>query len=206
MSRFLSLRSFLLGATALCALPAAVPAAEPSAAPGGDEADVVSVRFERPRGPGGTWWVMEVEIGLRAGTESSRRFIDRPGVVVELGCEVAQGGTRAFEFYQAEATAVTVAQGGATFRFYLPPEIVARDRMTSDARFFVVELSIQGRVLPLRRENVSANLAQADTLARFRARVAAEAPRNQGVLLAQPFTPFASSRGGPPGPTLLPRF
>ncbi len=174
MSRFVQLSPVLLawGAFALShALAQPNPAAE--------NLEVQDVRADRVRGPGGDWWCMEVRLNARA---AGARFVRRPGVTVELGFEVSSDSGRRFEFYRAEAVAVTVEQGPVSFRFYVPPEVVERDRVSSLPRFFFVEPTIGGVARPTRRENVSGTLATPDALAKFRARVAAEAPANQGVL------------------------
>jgi hypothetical protein len=168
-----------------------------------DEMDVVAVRFERPRGPEGIWFLCEVEVMLRPGPENRTRFINRPGVALELGLESPAQSPNRFEFYRAEATAVAVEQGRAVFRFYLPPEVVARDRLTSDARFYYVELTLAGRPLPAKRSHVSGSLPHPEALEKFRARVAAEGAVNRGVLRSQAWTPFAAAAGGPAAPTLL---
>jgi hypothetical protein len=197
----------VLGWSAWCLLfvPSllAVTVTEATPAPSPDEMDVVAVRFERPRGPEGIWFVCEVEVMLRPGPENRTRFINRPGVALELGLESPAQAPHRFEFYRAEATAVAVEQGRAVFRFYLPPEVVARDRLTSDARFFYVELTLAGRSLPAKRSHVSGSLPHPEALEKFRARVAAEGAVNRGVLRSQAWTPFAAAAGGPAAPTLL---
>lgn len=167
------------------------------------EVELQQIRYETVRGPGGSWFVATIEVAVKPAATNSARFVDRVKVGLELGFECAGGAERRYEFYRAEATAVTLESGRATFRFYLPPEIVERDRLHGDASYHFVELVAAGRVMPTNRKHVSGALPTPEALARFRARVAAEAAANDGILLPQPLTPFATAAGGPPSPTLL---
>jgi hypothetical protein len=167
------------------------------------EVEVVQVHYETVRGPGGRWYAINVELEAKPSAGNPTRFVDRVKVGLNLGVECSSGASRRFEFYRAEASAVAVEHGRATFRFYLPPEIVERDRLSGEARYHFVELSVAGHVVPTGRKHVSASLPTAGALARFRSRIAAEAPANDGVLLPQPATPFAVALGGPSAPTFL---
>jgi hypothetical protein len=167
------------------------------------DVELQQVRFETTRGPGGTWYVINVDVAVKPAPANPTRFVDRVKVGLALGFEISGGSERRHEFYRAEATAVSVATGRATFRFYLPPEVVERDRLQGEARYHFVELAAAGRAVSTTRKHVSSTLPTPEALASFRARIAAEAPANDGILLPQPLTPFSSAAGGPPSPTLL---
>lgn len=197
----LRLTCFHLGlAAAVVALVAPYPAGATATA----EVEVSRVDFERVPGPGGRWYAAEVEVAVRPAPAAPGGFVDRVGMTLNLGFEIAAGGAGRFEFYRATAIAVALKRGRVAFRFYLPPEIVERDRITADARYYFVELTVRGEPLPTNRRHVSAALPTAEALANFQARVAAEAAANDGVLVTQPHTPFAVAFGGPPAPTFLP--
>jgi hypothetical protein len=94
-------------------------------------AEVAQVKFERVRPE---WYQIDVEVEVRPAPGNSSRFVDRVRVRLHLGFRLSLGGER-WEFYRAESTAITVEQGRGHFRFYLPPEIVKRDRLAGAADF-----------------------------------------------------------------------
>src|SRR5690606_2490624 len=108
------------------------------------------------------------------------------------------------EFYRAEATAVAVERGRAQFRFYLPPEIVERDRVTGDLRYYHITLSAAGVAMPPHPRQHGPGLSDPAALANFRSQVAARAAENDGVLVSQQHAPPGVRSASPAGPTLLP--
>ena len=89
------------------------------------------------------------------------------------------------------------------FRFYLPPEIVKRDQITGDLRFYLVELFVDGKALPLTKYHVpSATLSKPEIVESFRGKVSSESGVNDGILLPQYLTPFAYV-GSPPAPSFI---
>lgn len=176
-----------------------------AAADGGDprgHVEVDRVDFERVPGPGGSWYAAVVRVVVTPAGQGDA-FVDRVRVALNLGFELGSLGAKRFEFYRSTATAVSARRGRASFRFYLPPEIVERDRLRGDARYYLIELAADGEPMPLNRRHVSPGLPTPEALAAFRARVAAEAASNDGVLVAQPDSPFAVAFGGPPAPTFV---
>jgi hypothetical protein len=108
-------------------------------------------------------------------------------------------------YYRASAEAVAVeATGSRTiFRFYLPPEIVKRDQITGDLKFYLVEVFVNGKALPLGKNCVPVStLSSATVVESFRGKVSAEAGANDGILLPQYLTPFANG-GSPPAPSFI---
>jgi hypothetical protein len=162
-------------------------------------AEVAQVRFERVRSE---WYQVDVEVDVRSAPENPARFVDRLRVRLNLGFRVTVGGDR-WEFYQAESTAVTVAQGKAHFRFYLPPEVVRRDRLSGAADYWAVQLALGGQPVPVTRRQVSTTLPNPTVLENFLARVSAEAPANAGVLVPQHLSPFADADLGRGTPSFL---
>lgn len=159
-------------------------------------AEVAQVKFERVRPE---WYQIDVEVEVRPAPGNSSRFVDRVRVRLHLGFRVSLGEER-WEFYRAESTAVTVEQGRVHFRFYLPPEVVKRDRLAGAADYWAVDLAVAGEAMPRSRRQVAESLPNPTVLANFLAKVASAAPVNDGVLLPQYLTPFAHAdlgRGTP---------
>lgn len=169
------------------------------AAPFLGEVEVAQVRFERLRS---AWYEADVEVDVRSAPENPTRFVDRVRVRLNLGFRVTPGGER-FAFYQAESTAVTVEQGKAHFRFYLPPEVVKRDRLSGPADFWAVQLTVGGEAMPVSRRQVSPSLPNPTVLENFLARVANEAATNAGVLVPQFLSPFAEADFGRGTPSFI---
>lgn len=168
------------------------------------EVDVAAVKFSSVRGPGGltTWYEAELELHAKPASDSNR-FVNRVRVVLNLGIEVSAAGAKRVDFYRAEAEAVALEGGKNTVRFFLPPEVVKRDSVRGDAKYYLVEVAIGGQAVPLARSHVSAtSLPNPEAVNSFKSKIAAEAALNDGVLQPQYLTPFIfdSTR---PAPTFV---
>jgi len=113
------------------------------------------------------------------------RWAERVGVRLALGVERRDGGYR---FFQSEAEVVALKAGTAVVRFYLPPEIVERERISGAPFAWMAEIAVAGEARP--GGLVSSVLRDATALESFRNRVKAEAAANAGVLVPQYDSPF----------------
>ena len=171
--------------------------------------EVANVRFTTVRADAGTWYATEVELQPRGGEGvKNRNFINRVKVTLNVGVFSVQapaGSKVPDTYYRASAEAVAVeATGSRTiFRFYLPPEIVKRDQITGDLKFYLVEVFVDGKALPLAKGNFPVStLSKPEIVESFRSKVSSEAGANDGILLPQYLTPFANG-GSPPAPSFL---
>ncbi len=190
------------------AFSALVPASAQTASPP-PPIKVATVRFNSLRADAGTWHVTEIELQPRGGEGAkNRNFIDRVKVTLNLGVfsvKAPAGAKVPDTYYRASAEAVAVEATGsrAVFRFYLPPEIVKRDQITGDLKFYLVEVFVDGKPLPLDKESVSlTTLSKPEFVESFRGKVAGEAGVHDGILLPQYLTPFANA-GSPPAPSFI---
>ena len=158
------------------------------------KAEVRTVRFALANVPDATarWLETDVEVEIRPPPGRSG-FLDRVKVALSLGLKAADG---TYRFYRAEAEAVSVEAGVAHFRFYLPAEIIRRDGLHADAEFWLAEIGAGGEPQANTTRNASLSLREPERLRNFQAKVAAEAPANDGVLQPQHLTPFAAQYGG----------
>jgi hypothetical protein len=170
---------------------------------------VATVRFNTLRADAGTWHVTEIELQPRGGEGvKNRNFIDRVKVTLNLGVfsvKAPAGAKVPDTYYRASAEAVAVEATGSrtVFRFYLPPEIVKRDQITGDHKFYLVEVFVDGKALPLDKESVSlTTLSKPEYVESFRGKVGGEAGAHDGILLPQYLTPFANA-GSPPAPSFI---
>lgn len=141
----------------------------------------------------GDWLECSLQLEVRRDSSDRERknpdYIDGIVVTLMLGIEVGRisSSQRQFEFYDSEANLVSLPEGRHIVRFYLPPEVVERDRIGQQVHSYLIRLSRGELVLG---ESVSRNLERANVRESFLARIDSDATENQGILLAQPFTPF----------------
>ena len=168
------------------------------------EVEVASVKFNNVRQSNDAGWT-ETVIELTAKpSPKNGRFTGRVKVSLNLGVEASPlGGQKQVKFYKASAELVTLETGKSEVRFYLPPEITKRDMLRGDAKFYFVELSIDGKTLDTTKTNVSfATLGNKQALESFRAKIASDASVNDGILVPQYLTLFASDPSRP-SPTFI---
>lgn len=101
------------------------------------------------------------------------------------------GGPRRAQVYASAVECVALEPGRTEVRFYLPPEILKRDQIRGDPKFWGVELVAGGESLPAARTAYSANLGPPAARTDFQRRWAAAAAANDGILQPQHLTPFA---------------
>ena len=178
---------------------AAVPSFAQTAAP--VEVEVSGVKFNPIRQPNSqsVWYESDIELTAKPAPENGK-FTGRVKVSLSLGIEAAApGGKKQINLYRSSCELVSLEAGKWEVRFYLPPEIVKRDAIR-EAKFYFVELSVDGKPLPTTKSNVSlATLGSPAILENFRSKVASDAAANDGILLPQYLTPyiFDSSRPTP---------
>jgi hypothetical protein len=191
----------LMVLSAISPLSAQTPANTPA------PVEVSNVRFNSVRINSGSWYEAEIELQVKSSAAADNRgFINRVKTTLNLGvfsAKAPSGAKVPDTYYRASAEAVAVEQGGGktVIRFYLPPEIVKRDQITGDPKFYLIELSVDGKPLPLGRNHfpVATFGTKPDIVESFRSKVSGEAGVNDGILLPQYLTPFAydNSRQAP---------
>lgn len=171
--------------------------------------EVRNVKFNTARAGSGSWYEAEVEVQPRPSVGAdNRNFLNRVKVTLSLGVfsVKAPPGVKIPDTYyraSAEAVALEASGGKSVFRFYLPPEIVKRDQITGDQKFYLVELFVDGKALPLTKYHYPVStFSSPDIVESFRSKVASEAGVNDGVMLPQYLTPFANT-GSPPAPSFI---
>lgn len=161
------------------------------------EVDVSSVKFNNLRSPNGStgnWFEADIALEARPASGSVGRMVSRVRVTLTLGFELPApaGGERRIEFYRADAECVALEAGRADVRFYLPAELVKRDQLHGDPKYWGVELSVAGKTLPAGRQAYATSLPAADTRKNFQTRAATAAAPNDGLLVPQYLSPFAN--------------
>lgn len=199
---------FSLATVSFYSIPANAQTAQ-SAVAAPAPVEVTAVKFETVRIAQDSWMEAEVEVAAKpAGRPGPGDFVDHVRVTLNLGFDLApEGGVKKQRFYRASVEAVALEVGTkSTFRFYLPPEIVKRDKITTGegGRYYVVELEAGGKVLSPTRGALSAIFKSDESMKNFLGLVGSEGGANEGVLIPQHLSPFAyDSRR--PSPTILRR-
>lgn len=163
-----------------------------------EEVEVTSAKFSNVRAPNGapgTWLEADLAIEARPAASSIGRMVGHVRVALTLGFELAaptSGGERRLEFYHAEAECVALEQGRADVRFYLPPEVVKRDQLHGDPKYWGVELMVGGKAVPAGKSAYAITLPGADTRKNFQNRANGASAANDGILLPQYLSPFAN--------------
>jgi hypothetical protein len=160
------------------------------------EVEVGSVRFTNLRAPGGAngnWFEADIALNVHPAAGSPGPMVSRVRVALTVGFELPSsvGGERRLEYYRAEAECVALEPGRADVRFYLPPELVKRDQLHGDPKYWGIELAATGRPIPAGRAAYAATLATPDQRRNFQTQATVAAAPNDGLLRPQYLTPFA---------------
>ncbi len=161
------------------------------------EVEVTTVRFQTlraPTGAVGNWHEAEIALNARPGPGAPGQMVSRVKVTLVVGFELpaAAGAERRLEHYRAEAECVALEAGRANVRFYLPSELVKRDQLHGDPKYWGVEVLVGGRPVPASRSAYAAALATPDQRKNFLTKAGGAAAANDGLLLPQYLTPFAN--------------
>jgi hypothetical protein len=152
--------------------------------------EVSDVVFDSPVGPGNPLPWQEIAVELKVNPSKEGNYVSHVRVTLTLGTEVTVG-TKHIDFYRASAEAVALKSGAkAVVRFYLPPEIVDRDSLHGETKYFAAEVSVGGQVQPASRESHTRDPKVMPNVQSFLAKAASDGAVNDGILLPQMLTPF----------------
>lgn len=136
------------------------------------------------------WVQMEVELscqGNPAPDARNKRFVEDIKVKVYLGYKVGDG----FDFYFSEVEIIIMEQGDDnSVYFYLPGQIVERDKLSStDPDYYFVELTIGGVEQPSQRAARSSSIKTEAILASMKSKADSEGADNEHILMPVYYTP-----------------
>jgi hypothetical protein len=161
------------------------------------EVEVTTVKFTNvrsPTGSNGTWLESEITLNVKPVVGNPSQMVSRIRVSLLMGFELPAmaGGERRLEHFRAEAECPALEPGRAYIRFYLPPEIVKRDQLHGDPKYWGIELAVGGKLVPAAKAAYATALAGAEQRKNFQTKAAAAALANEGILLPQYLTPFVN--------------
>lgn len=158
--------------------------------------EVASVKFgySRAENGGDNWMEALIELDVKPnGKQVSGEFLNRVRVTLNLGCEATSTkGEKSLTYYKSSVEMVSVEGGKAFVRFYLPHEVVKRDRLRGDPQYYLVELEAGGEPQKPNLQSVSKSINNSTLLAGFKGKVASESGANDSLLMPQYLTPFAN--------------
>lgn len=159
------------------------------------QVEVQNVRFgnAQPAGTTRRWREVAVQLNVRGPADREAvnpSYVDDVEVTVHLSFEVSRGEVERMRFYRSSVDLPTLERGRHTVRFFLPPEIVGRDRATGEPTAYEALVAVGGvEQEPTSRSRSS--LLESDSVREsFRNRLEREAGGNDGILLPQHLTPF----------------
>ena len=157
--------------------------------------EVTTVRFSNVRAPNGSpgnWYEASISLNAKPVPGTPAQMVSRVKVALLLGFELpaTAGVERRLEYYRAEVECVALEPGRAEVRFYLPPEVVKRDSLHGDPRYWGVELAADGKAVAAGRAAYAQSLASLEQRKNFQKRGTAASTGNEGILVPQYFTPF----------------
>ncbi len=198
---------YLLAVSALAFFVSINPSQSFAQTPGAAEqaaaaqVEVGGVKFGAARFGSDSWMETEITLEVKPGGRVvANQFVNDVRVTLNLAFEApdAAGGPPKI-FYRGSASFITLEGGRHTVRFFLPPEVVKRDRLRAPVKFYSVEVEAGGVAQAPGRANVSTAFTSAASVQNFQAMAVSESRSNEGVLMPQHITPFSfeSSRSTP---------
>lgn len=184
LALFVSINPIQLFAQAPAAVDPAVAAAQ---------VEVSGIKFGAARFGSDSWMETEITLDVKPGGRAvANQFVNDVRVTLNLAFEAADaaGGPPKI-FYRGSASFITVEGGRHAVRFYLPPEVVKRDRLRAPVKFYSVEVEAAGVQQTPGRANVASIFTSAASVQNFQSTAASESRPNEGVLMPQHLTPFA---------------
>ncbi len=159
------------------------------------DVEVTTVKFTNvraPTGSNGSWLESDITLIVKPVVGNPSQMVSRVRLTLLLGFELpgVAGGERRLDHYRAEAECVALEPGRANVRFYLPPEIVKRDQLHGDPKYWGIELTVAGKAVAPTRAAYASALGTAEQRKNFQTRGGTAAAPNDGILQPQFLTPF----------------
>ena len=177
--------------------------------------EVERVNFSSERaGNRGNWQEIEIQLQINGYSSDQAKalelnnpnFLNDIEVILHLAYNVRTPEGRVAEddqgepklvFYSSEVEIASLERNARNNQvlFYLPPEIVKRDRIRAaqEPARFLIELRADGREIPFSGRSarrMSDDLMNREAVSEFTSRVRSEASRNEGILMPIYKTPF----------------
>ena len=143
------------------------------------------------------WYEATVELNVRGSADRdvvNPRYVDNIEVTLNLSFEVSRGDVETTRFFRSSVELPTLERGRYPVHFFLPPEVISRDRISGDPQAYLVKLSADGVEQEFSSSAVSRLLERESVRANFESRIESDAGGNDGILLPLHLTPFVNER------------
>ncbi|MCX6936443.1 MAG: hypothetical protein NTU80_00880 [Verrucomicrobia bacterium] len=173
---------------------AQTPAAPPA------QVEVNTVKFSFARIGSDAWLETDIRLDVKPGGKLvSGEFVDRVKVTLSIGCEASDSkGQKRLVFYRGNMELISLEGGKpGMVRFYLPPEVVKRDNLRADVKYYVIEVEAKGELQKPVKASAATEFTTPDSLKNFLNKVSSESGANEGILMPQYLTPFAADSQRP---------
>ncbi|MEN9840940.1 MAG: hypothetical protein RL376_740 [Verrucomicrobiota bacterium] len=159
------------------------------------QVEVSQVKFAAARLGSDNWLESEIRLDVKPGGKLvSGEFVNRVKVILSIACDATDNkGKKSLTYYRSQLELISLEGGKPAYvRFYLPPEVVKRDNLRADVKYYMVELEAAGEPQKPIKTSASNDFTTAESLKNFLNKVSAESGVNEGILMPQYLTPFAS--------------
>lgn len=128
------------------------------------------------------------------------RYVNNIKVILTLGYEVRS--TKSYAFYQAEATIVTLEVAKKKeIAFWMPYDVVERDNLPKEPRFWLIELEVDGQQLDLvgaNNKSFSSRFKDRSSIENFKNQASGQLSKTDGILVPTYLSPNPYIDRSPP--------
>lgn len=145
-----------------------------------------------------------VVIKLRANSNPdpealNQQYVDNVDIRFTIGYEL-DASERKFLAFQTEVKIATLEVAkDKSFAFYVPYDIVERNNLPKEPKYWVIELTVNGQEMPMAKENTSRTIKDRATLESFFSNVVSgQATQNEGIMVPEYLSPYGPIDRSPP--------
>jgi hypothetical protein len=155
------------------------------------QVEVNAVKFSFARIGRDAWLETDIRLDVKPGGKLvSGEFVDRVKVTLSIGCEAFDSkGQKSLVFYRSNIELISLEGGKpGMVRFYLPPEVVKRDNLRADVKYYVIEVEAKGELQKPVKASAATEFTTPDSLKNFLNKVSSESGANEGILMPVSYT------------------
>lgn len=140
-------------------------------------------------------------IKLKAGKNTlpeapSTDYVDDVKITLTLGYERSNSSDKFF-FYESSVTLVTMESAKSkVVSFWLPYDIVKRDDLPKEPKYWMIKLEVKGEELPMTKDNASRNIKDRKVMDSFLSAASSKLGDTEGILVPTHRSPYGYGAGG----------
>ncbi len=126
------------------------------------------------------------------------KYLDNIGVRLTVGYEIDKK-KKIFLFMQSEVTIATMETlQDKLFAFWIPEDIIDRNNLPKEPDYWVIELTVDGKEVPMREKNTSRTVNNATMLSTFMSNASGQLSQTEGILVPYYLSPYGPIDRSPP--------